>query len=156
MLLFSLQNPLSISLRYNPYVSSPRRRNFFRSLDDGTSIGRWRGNVFEDQRGWPQAFDAATPRVLPQQRGYRLMARRAPVGICPLNRRGNDWSPRYLLVLEAVNALKVRSCLIDGEVMRCNDDGVAEFQSEAIDGDSSSRLRCRSHSRVSSRRFSSS
>ena len=39
--------------------------------------------------------------------GYRLMARRDL-----LTRRGNDWANRFPLVVEAVNHLKVRSCLI--------------------------------------------
>jgi bifunctional non-homologous end joining protein LigD len=49
--------------------------------------------------------------------GYRMMARRDPiaVGIRLLTRNGHDWSPRYPLIVEAVQALKVRSCLIDGE-----------------------------------------
>jgi ATP-dependent DNA ligase len=50
--------------------------------------------------------------------GYRLMARRDPVGIRLLTRNGHDWSPRYPLIVEAVNRLKARSCLIDGEVGR--------------------------------------
>ena len=49
--------------------------------------------------------------------GYRLMARRDPMGIRLLTRRGNDWSSRFPLIVEAVNHLRVRSCLIDGE--RC-------------------------------------
>ena len=49
--------------------------------------------------------------------GYRLMARRDSVGIRLITRRGNDWSDRFPLVVEAVNHLKVRSCLIDGEVV---------------------------------------
>jgi ATP-dependent DNA ligase len=36
-----------------------------------------------------------------------------------ITRRGNDWTERYPLVVEAVNHLKVRSCLIDGEVRKC-------------------------------------
>jgi len=52
--------------------------------------------------------------------GYRLMARRDPVGIRLLTRNGNDWSARFPLVVEAVNHLKVRSCLIDGEVLCCD------------------------------------
>ena len=35
--------------------------------------------------------------------GFRLMARRDPVGIRPITRRGNDWTARYPLVVEAVN-----------------------------------------------------
>ena len=60
--------------------------------------------------------------------GYRLMARRDPVGIRLLTRNGHDWSPRYPLIVEAVNALKVRSCLIDGEAVCCDDNGVAVFE----------------------------
>ena len=54
--------------------------------------------------------------------GYRLMARRDPVGIRLLTRRGND-----PLIVEAVNHLKVRSCLIDGEVVCCDERGLAIF-----------------------------
>ena len=60
--------------------------------------------------------------------GYRLMARRDPVGIRLITRRGNDWTNRYPLVMEAVNHLKVRSCLIDGEVVCCDERGLATFQ----------------------------
>src|SRR3954447_17697992 len=37
-------------------------------------------------------------------------------------------STRYPLVGEAVKRLKVRSCLIDGEVVCCDEKGVAAFQ----------------------------
>ena len=60
--------------------------------------------------------------------GYRLMARRDPAGIRLLTRRGNDWSNRFPLVVEAVNHLKVRSCLIDGEIVCCDERGVAIFE----------------------------
>ena len=38
------------------------------------------------------------------------------------------WAPRYPLIVEAVNALKVRSCLIDGEAVACDGNGVAVFE----------------------------
>jgi bifunctional non-homologous end joining protein LigD len=60
--------------------------------------------------------------------GFRLMARREPVGIRLITRRGNDWTPRYPLMAEAVNHLEVRSCLIDGEVVCCDENGLAAFQ----------------------------
>jgi bifunctional non-homologous end joining protein LigD len=59
--------------------------------------------------------------------GYRLMARRDPVGIRLITRRGNDWSSRFPLVVAAVNHLKVRSCLIHGEVVFCDEHGLARF-----------------------------
>jgi bifunctional non-homologous end joining protein LigD len=62
--------------------------------------------------------------------GYRLMARGDPIaiGVRLLTRNGHDWAPRYPLIVEAVNALKVRSCLIDGEAVACDGSGVAEFE----------------------------
>src|SRR5262245_8774306 len=60
--------------------------------------------------------------------GYRLMARRDPTGIRLLTRNGHDWAPRYPLIVEAVNRLKVRSCLIDGEAVTCDENGLAVFE----------------------------
>jgi bifunctional non-homologous end joining protein LigD len=60
--------------------------------------------------------------------GYRLMARRDPVGIRLITRTGNDWTTRFPLIVEAVNHLKVRSCLIDGEAVCCDEHGLAVFQ----------------------------
>ena len=60
--------------------------------------------------------------------GYRLMARRNPIGIRLLTRNGHDWSPRYPLIVEAVNRLKARSRLIDGEAFACDNEGLPIFQ----------------------------
>jgi bifunctional non-homologous end joining protein LigD len=60
--------------------------------------------------------------------GYRLMARRDSVGIRLLTRNGYDWASRYPLIVEAVNRLKARSCLIDGEAVACDANGLAVFQ----------------------------
>jgi len=59
--------------------------------------------------------------------GYRLMARRDPIGIRLLTRNGHDWALRYPLIVEAVDRLKVRSCLIDGEAVACDRDNMPEF-----------------------------
>src|SRR6266567_3107387 len=67
--------------------------------------------------------------------GYRLMARRDPIGIRLLTRNGHDWASRYPLIVEAVDRLKVRSCLIDGEAVACNGEGLPVFD----------RLRYRRH-----------
>ena len=40
---------------------------------------------------------------------------------------GHDWASRYPLIVRAVNKLKVRSCLIDGEAVCCNEHGVPSF-----------------------------
>ena len=56
------------------------------------------------------------------------MVRRDPIGIRLITRGGHDWAPRYPLIVEAMNHLKVRSCLIDGEAVCCDDNGVAVFE----------------------------
>jgi bifunctional non-homologous end joining protein LigD len=63
-----------------------------------------------------------------KQDGYRLMVRRDPIGIRLLTRNGHDWAPRYPLIVEAVNRLRARSCLIDGEAVACDDNGLAVFE----------------------------
>jgi bifunctional non-homologous end joining protein LigD len=60
--------------------------------------------------------------------GYRLMARRDPIGIRLLTRNGYDWASRYPLIVEAVDRLKMRSCLIDGEAVACDEHGLAVFE----------------------------
>jgi bifunctional non-homologous end joining protein LigD len=52
------------------------------------------------------------------------MARRDAAGIRLIRRGGHDWAARYPLIVEAVNRLRVTSCLIDGEVVVCRPDGV--------------------------------
>ena len=49
------------------------------------------------------------------------------MGIRLITRRGNDWTQRYPLVVDAVNHLRVRACLIDGEVVGCDERGLARF-----------------------------
>ena len=58
------------------------------------------------------------------------MARRdlIGIGIRLLTRNGNDWSSRYPLIVEGVKHLKVRSCLIDGEAVACDGNGLAVFE----------------------------
>jgi bifunctional non-homologous end joining protein LigD len=63
--------------------------------------------------------------------GYRLMARRDATGVHLLTRRGFDWTIRYPLIAAAVAALSCRSCLIDGEVVICGEDGIPVFDTAA-------------------------
>ena len=60
--------------------------------------------------------------------GYRLMARRDAAGVRLLTRNGHDWTGRYPLIAQAVDALTVTSCLIDGEAVCCDDAGLAVFE----------------------------
>jgi bifunctional non-homologous end joining protein LigD len=59
--------------------------------------------------------------------GFRLLARRDGAGVRLLTRRGLDWTGRYPSIAAAVAALSCRSCLIDGEVVICGEDGIPVF-----------------------------
>src|SRR5262249_27394019 len=60
--------------------------------------------------------------------GYRLMARRDARGVALLTRNGVNWTERFRDVSGAVEALSCRSCLIDGEIVACDDNGVPSFR----------------------------
>jgi bifunctional non-homologous end joining protein LigD len=53
--------------------------------------------------------------------GYRLMARRDDDGVRLLTRKGYSLAKRFPQVVAAITVLPVRSCLIDGEAVVCNE-----------------------------------
>jgi bifunctional non-homologous end joining protein LigD len=59
--------------------------------------------------------------------GCRLMARRKAAGVCLLTRNGHNWANRFPLIVQAVGALRLRSCLIDGEAVCYDEDGLPVF-----------------------------
>jgi len=59
--------------------------------------------------------------------GFRLLARRGASGVRLFTRNGHDWTERFPLIFEALTALKVTTCLTDGEAVTCNETGLAEF-----------------------------
>jgi bifunctional non-homologous end joining protein LigD len=59
--------------------------------------------------------------------GYRLMARRDGAGVRLLTPNSHDWA-ELRGDRGGVNRLKVRSCLIDGEAVACDDNGLAVFE----------------------------
>jgi bifunctional non-homologous end joining protein LigD len=60
--------------------------------------------------------------------GFRLLAKSDGERVRLYTSGGYDWRDRYPLIAEAVAALAARSCLIDGEVIVCNDNGLADFE----------------------------
>ena len=59
--------------------------------------------------------------------GYRLMARKQGDRVRLYTRNGHDWAARYPTIARAIMGLKVESILLDGEVVVCDDKGVADF-----------------------------
>ena len=68
--------------------------------------------------------------------GYRLMARRDPVGIRLLTRNGHDWADRYPLIVEAVNHLKASEYTWITVVFETKDEAEAAHKhaAKAVDG----------------------
>src|SRR5689334_13512878 len=60
--------------------------------------------------------------------GFRLMARRAGRGVRLLTRRGHDWTQRFRLIADAVANLRCQSCLLDGEAVACDEQGIPNFK----------------------------
>jgi bifunctional non-homologous end joining protein LigD len=58
--------------------------------------------------------------------GFRLIARRGAERVRLFTRNGHDWSERFPLIVEALNALKATTCVIDGEAITCSEAGLAE------------------------------
>jgi len=60
--------------------------------------------------------------------GFRVLAQRASSKVQLISRNGHDLTYRFPLVAAAMAQLPVTSCLIDGEAILCDDNGLAVFQ----------------------------
>jgi bifunctional non-homologous end joining protein LigD len=59
--------------------------------------------------------------------GFRILAHRRGRSIRLITRNGRDLADRFPLAAAAIEALPVQSCVIDGEAIVCDDDGLAVF-----------------------------
>jgi bifunctional non-homologous end joining protein LigD len=59
--------------------------------------------------------------------GFRILAHRQGRSIRLLTRNGRDLADRFPLAVAAIEALPVRSCVMDGEAIVCDDNGLAVF-----------------------------
>jgi bifunctional non-homologous end joining protein LigD len=59
--------------------------------------------------------------------GFRILARRDSADVRLITRHGNDFTSRFPFIATAVGKLPVRSCLIDGEAIVCDENGLAVF-----------------------------
>ncbi|HVI16602.1 MAG TPA: DNA ligase [Pseudolabrys sp.] len=74
--------------------------------------------------------------------GFRILARRDSAGVRQITRHGNDFTARFPLVASAVEALPARSCLIDGEAIVCDENGLAVFELIRGHGSKTSAVLC--------------
>jgi bifunctional non-homologous end joining protein LigD len=59
--------------------------------------------------------------------GFRVIARKKGAQVKFYSRPGNDLTYRFPLIVEALSRLRSRSCIIDGEAVACDDNGVTSF-----------------------------
>jgi bifunctional non-homologous end joining protein LigD len=74
--------------------------------------------------------------------GFRILARRDGDGVRLITRAGNDFSARFPFIAMAVGKLPVRSCLIDGEAIICDENGLAVFDLIRRHGALTSAVHC--------------
>jgi bifunctional non-homologous end joining protein LigD len=60
--------------------------------------------------------------------GFRIIGRRDADSVHLITRKGFDFTNRFPLASAALNSLPVRSCVIDGEAIACDDNGLAVFE----------------------------
>ena len=62
-----------------------------------------------------------------QARRFRILAHRRGRNVRLFSRNGHNFADRFPRIAEAIEALPVRSCVIDGEAIVCDDNGLAVF-----------------------------
>ena len=59
--------------------------------------------------------------------GFRIIAQRDAAGVRLVTRNGYDLADRFTLVATAIAALPARSCVVDGEAIAVDDNGLSVF-----------------------------
>ena len=59
--------------------------------------------------------------------GFRMLVRHDADSVRLFTRNGHDWTGRFPLIARAALSLKAASCLIDGEAVACDDNGLPVF-----------------------------
>jgi bifunctional non-homologous end joining protein LigD len=89
--------------------------------------------IIEPCRGWLHEI---------KHDGFRILARRDAEGVRLITRAGNDFSSRFPFIVMALGKLPVRSCLIDGEAIVCDENGLAVFELIRRHGALASAVHC--------------
>jgi bifunctional non-homologous end joining protein LigD len=74
--------------------------------------------------------------------GFRILARRDSAGVRLITRNGNDFTSRFPFIATALKSLPVRSCMIDGEAIVCDENGLAVFELIRGHGSKTSAVLC--------------
>jgi bifunctional non-homologous end joining protein LigD len=90
----------------------------------------------------PPGLGIIEPCLPSPANGFRILARCDAAGVRLITCAGNDFSGRFPLIGMAVGKLPVRSCLIDGEAIVCDENGLAVFDLIRRHGALASAVHC--------------
>src|SRR5215813_13184366 len=106
-----------------------------------STLSRWR-SIYPPCRCVPVPWRPASsrraslPKPLPsgglwlheiKHDGFRIIARKNGAQVRLYSRPGNDFTRRFPLIVDALSRLRSRSCIIDGEAVASDENGVASF-----------------------------
>ena len=74
--------------------------------------------------------------------GFRILARKDATGVRLITRKGNDFTSRFPFIAMTASKLPVRSCLIDGEAIVTDSEGLAVFDLIRGHGSKASAVLC--------------
>ena len=74
--------------------------------------------------------------------GFRILARRDATGVRLITRNGSDFTDRFPFMAAALKLLPVRSCIIDGEAIVCDENRLAVFELIRGHGSKTSAVLC--------------
>jgi bifunctional non-homologous end joining protein LigD len=74
--------------------------------------------------------------------GFRILARRDAAGERLITRNESDFTDRFPFIAMALKSLPVRSCIIDGEAIVCDENGLAVFELIRGHGSKTSAILC--------------
>src|SRR5499427_6491352 len=74
--------------------------------------------------------------------GFRILARRDTAGVRLITRNGSDFTDQFPFIATALKSLPVRSCIIDGEAIVCDENGLAVFDLIRGHGSKASAAHC--------------
>jgi bifunctional non-homologous end joining protein LigD len=74
--------------------------------------------------------------------GFRILARRHSAGVRLITRNGSDFTGHFPPIATALKSLPVRSCMIDGEAIVCDENRLAVFELIRGHGSKTSAVLC--------------
>jgi len=74
--------------------------------------------------------------------GFRILARKDATGVRLITRNGSDFTDHFPFIAMALKSLPVRSCVIDGEAIVCDENGLAVFELIRGHGSKTSAILC--------------